>query len=59
MIDVVEIPIEEIPSRILNGEITHALMLNTFFFAALKDVNSPVNAKHALVEKLRAFQDPA
>ena len=37
MIDVVEVPLEEIADRILRGEITHALMLNTFFFLLLKD----------------------
>jgi 8-oxo-dGTP pyrophosphatase MutT (NUDIX family) len=36
MIEVVEVPISEIPDRILKGEINHALMLNTFFFLGLK-----------------------
>lgn len=37
MIETVEIPIDEIPERILNGEISHSLMLNTFFFLALRN----------------------
>lgn len=36
MIEVVEVPISEIPARILSGEINHALMLNAFFFLALQ-----------------------
>jgi 8-oxo-dGTP pyrophosphatase MutT (NUDIX family) len=51
MIEIVEIPIDEIPDRILNGEITHALMLNTFFFAALKSQN----ANRVLTDQLKIF----
>ncbi|MBY0472071.1 NUDIX hydrolase [bacterium] len=36
MIEVVEVPLEEIPQRIVQGEITHSLMLNTFFYLLLK-----------------------
>jgi len=51
MIDIVEIPIDEIPEKILSGEITHALMLNTFFFAALKSKD----ASGTLSDQLRSF----
>jgi ADP-ribose pyrophosphatase len=37
MIEVIEIPIDEIQNYILSGEITHSLMLNTFFLLALKE----------------------
>lgn len=36
MIEVEEIPISKIPHLILKGQISHALMLNTFFFLALR-----------------------
>jgi ADP-ribose pyrophosphatase len=36
MIDVLEVPFGEIPSRILKGEIRHALMLNNFFLWLLR-----------------------
>jgi ADP-ribose pyrophosphatase len=36
MIEIIEVPIAEIPSRIASGEINHALMLNTFFFLSLQ-----------------------
>jgi shikimate kinase len=51
MIEIVEVPIEEIPERILKGEITHALMLNTFFFATLKGEG----AGESLSAQLRSF----
>jgi 8-oxo-dGTP pyrophosphatase MutT (NUDIX family) len=54
MVEVVEIPLEEIPDRILSGEIDHALMLNTFFFLALKSGQ----AKTALFEGLMSFRNP-
>ncbi|MFL5813153.1 MAG: NUDIX hydrolase [Bdellovibrionia bacterium] len=51
MIDIIEVPIEEIPERILKGEITHALMLNTFFFATLRGHGSG----ETLADQLRSF----
>lgn len=51
MIEIVEIPLEEIPSRVFSGEISHALMLNTFFFATLQGEGGT----QSLVEKLRSF----
>jgi len=51
MIEVVEIPISEIPDRILKGEISHALMLNTFFLLALKSEE----ASKALLGELTRF----
>jgi ADP-ribose pyrophosphatase len=36
MIEVVEVPISEIPDRIRAGEISHALILNSFFFLSLE-----------------------
>jgi 8-oxo-dGTP pyrophosphatase MutT (NUDIX family) len=50
MIDVVEIPIEEIPERILKGEISHALMLNAFLFTALKN-----QASKSLIDQLGTY----
>jgi 8-oxo-dGTP pyrophosphatase MutT (NUDIX family) len=50
MIDIVEIPLEEIPVLILKGEITHALMLNTFFFASLQ------GGSGTLVDQLSQFK---
>ena len=37
MIEVIEVPIRELPERILDGEFTHALMLNAFLFLMLQD----------------------
>lgn len=37
MIEVVEVPIVEIPERIARGEIRHALILNAFLLLALRD----------------------
>ena len=37
MMDVVEVPIEEIPEKILSGEINHALILNAFLLLAFQD----------------------
>jgi ADP-ribose pyrophosphatase len=51
MIETAEVPIEEIPSLILKGEISHALMLNTFFFLALR--NPEISAR--LAGELQAF----
>lgn len=42
MIDVVEVPIEEIPRRIREGEIRHALILNAFFSLCLQDAGDGV-----------------
>jgi 8-oxo-dGTP pyrophosphatase MutT (NUDIX family) len=35
MIEVVEVPIEEIPEKLAQGQITHALMMNSFFYLLL------------------------
>ena len=51
MIETFEIPISEIPQRILEGEISHALMLNTFFLLALQTQSG---AK-ALTDQLLSF----
>lgn len=51
MIEVIEVAVDEISDRILNGEITHALMLNTFFFATLK--RTP--GSQSLADQLRSF----
>lgn len=37
MIEVVEVPIAELPDRIARGEIRHALILNAFLLAALRE----------------------
>jgi 8-oxo-dGTP pyrophosphatase MutT (NUDIX family) len=36
MIEIIEVPLAEVPQRIIQGEITHALMLNAFFFLTLQ-----------------------
>ena len=51
MIEVVEVPIHEIPERIINGEINHALMLNTFFLLALKSKET----SSELMKELKRF----
>jgi 8-oxo-dGTP pyrophosphatase MutT (NUDIX family) len=51
MIEVVELPIEELVARVAAGEISHALMLNTFFFLALRSAAG----SGALTEGLRGF----
>lgn len=53
MIEVVEIPISEIPEKILKGEINHALMLNTFFLLTLQSKE----ASRALMNELHRFTD--
>jgi hypothetical protein len=57
MIEVVEVPISEIPARILNGEITHALMLNTFFFLALQAPEMSMGLSGVLGEFTRSHQN--
>jgi ADP-ribose pyrophosphatase len=52
IIEVLEIPIEEIPERILDGQISHALMLNNFFLLALR---SRREASEILLGGLREF----
>jgi 8-oxo-dGTP pyrophosphatase MutT (NUDIX family) len=51
MIEVEQVPVEEIPSRILKGEISHALMLNTFFLLLLRAGGQP----EKMIQELRAF----
>ncbi len=51
MIEVAEIPIAEIPTQILEGKISHALMLNTFFLLALQSKKT----SEALVSELGQF----
>jgi ADP-ribose pyrophosphatase len=51
MIEVVEIPISELPGRILKGEFTHALMLNAFLFLMLRNASGP----DFLASQLEAF----
>ena len=48
MIDVVEIPISEIPAMIRSGEISHALMLNAFLFLALAGTDGIEALTHGL-----------
>jgi len=54
MIEVVEVPIMEIPEKILNGEVSHSLMLNTFFLLALQSHRT----SHFLIEALNRFARP-
>jgi ADP-ribose pyrophosphatase len=51
MIETLEVSFAEIPELIQQGEITHALMLNTFFFLALQSDGG----RRALTEQLAAF----
>lgn len=51
MIEVIEVPIEEIPAKVANGEIDHALILNAFLALAFQ---SP-EAQKGLIEKMRGF----
>ncbi|OFZ69943.1 MAG: hypothetical protein A3K03_06800 [Bdellovibrionales bacterium RIFOXYD1_FULL_44_7] len=37
MIEVVEVPLNEIKTKILNGEINHALIINAFFFLTMQE----------------------
>jgi 8-oxo-dGTP pyrophosphatase MutT (NUDIX family) len=51
MIEVVEVPITEIPKLILEGKITHALMLNAFFYLSL----SSERCAQELTQALKKF----
>lgn len=51
MIEVVEVPVQEIPKKIRSGEITHALTLTALFYLGL---SSNVGAE-SLVKELQAF----
>lgn len=55
MIEVVEVPLHEIPEKIISGEISHSLMLNAFFFLALKSQGTTAS----LIETLSQFKGPA
>jgi 8-oxo-dGTP pyrophosphatase MutT (NUDIX family) len=48
MIETCEVPISEIPNLILNGTINHALMLNTFFFLAMREPSGLSSLETAL-----------
>jgi ADP-ribose pyrophosphatase len=48
MIEVIEVPISELPERILRGEISHSLMLNTFFLLALRSESASAALKSEL-----------
>jgi 8-oxo-dGTP pyrophosphatase MutT (NUDIX family) len=54
MIEIVEVPISEIPDRIIRGEINHALMLITFFFLSLESQQT----SNSLTEVLNRFTGP-
>lgn len=51
MIEVVEVPISDIPSYILNNQINHALMLNAFFLLSLQSNEGA----QSLINGLRQF----
>lgn len=51
MIEVVEVPISDIPGMILKGQISHALMLNAFFFLTLQNPDS----HQGLIDRLQDF----
>lgn len=50
MIDVVTIPIDELPKALLDGTISHSLILNAFFFLLLKNPNAQTQLQKALSE---------
>lgn len=52
MIEVVEVPLSEIPARIRSGEIRHALILNAFFQLAFENESGET----LILEALRRFQ---
>jgi ADP-ribose pyrophosphatase len=52
MIDVLEIPLEDIPEKIIQGEIRHALMLTNFFFLFMR---SNPEASASFLRGLRDF----
>ena len=52
LMDVVEVPIEEIPARILSGEIRHGLILNAFLFLMLESDR----CRELLSESMGAFR---
>ncbi len=54
MIEVLEVPIEEIPEKLSNGQISHALMLNNFFMILLR-LGSQEEASRILLRGLRQF----
>ena len=54
MIEVIEKPLSEVPKLIREGQITHALMLNTFFRLGLESEKGA----DALLEKLEQFRKP-
>lgn len=53
MIEVVEIPIQELPNLVLRGEIDHALILNAFFYLMLRDESGTALLKRRLEEFAR------
>ena len=53
-VDVEEVPIEKIPELLKDRGVTHALMLNAFYFLML----SQEKGAQALTEGLKSFQRP-
>ena len=51
MIEVIEVPIQDLPEHIQKGTINHALILNAFFLLALKDDE----ISSSLVRRLKEF----
>ena len=51
MIEVIEVPIEDLCERLATGEISHALILNAFLRLAYQEPESRL----ALVRSLRSF----
>ena len=51
MIETIEVPIDEIPQKIIQGEINHALMLNAFFFLSLQNQK----VEESLIQSLNQF----
>ncbi|MBC7693024.1 MAG: NUDIX hydrolase [Methylotenera sp.] len=55
-INVIEVPLEDIPGMILSGQLSHALMLNTFLFLLLRDQEKSKDPSNTLSLSLRRFQ---
>lgn len=48
MIETLEVPISEIPGLVLDGQIDHALILDTFFFLMMREKEAPALLAKAL-----------
>jgi len=54
MIEVIEVPLADIPQMIVRGEIDHALIMNAFFFLMLQEDSG----RTLLESRLKEFTRP-